>query len=245
MKGALLPVEPIRRRKLSEEVADQLQAMMLNDQLKPGQSLPSERALMTMFGVGRSSVREALYSLQRMGLVSLKNGEPACVTRPSAKALVGELSGAVAHILADPQGARELQQARTLYEILLVRYAAQHATTEDIAQLRAALERNEKALGNLAEFAKTDVAFHQVLAEIPKNSIFTSLQAALSSWLAEQRHVSLRVRDAAQDAYDAHRAIYEAVAAHDPDAAEHAMNRHLDHVGDFYWRAREDAAPGA
>ena len=61
-----LQVEPIRRRKLSDEICEQLQAMMLNGQLKPDQQLPSERELMTMFGVGRTSVREALFSLQRM-----------------------------------------------------------------------------------------------------------------------------------------------------------------------------------
>jgi len=240
VKGALLPVEPVRRRKLSEEVAEQLQSMMLSGQLQAGQSLPSERELMSMFAVGRSSVREALYSLQRMGLVSIRNGEPASVTRPSAQTLVDELSGAVTHILADAEGARELQQARTLFEALLVRYAAEHASNEDIVRLKEALDANHSAIGNQAEFAKTDVAFHQVLAEIPKNSIFTSLQAAVASWLAEQRFVSLRMEGAEQAAYDAHRAIYEAIAAHDPNAAERAMNSHLNKVGDYYWSARHD-----
>lgn len=239
MKGEILPVRPIHRRKLSEEVAAQLQAMMLNNQLLPGQTLPSERELMALFNVGRSSVREALYALQRMGLVSIRNGEPACVTKPTAQALVNELSGAVAHILLDPRGAREMQQARTLYEILLVRYAATHASADDLARLKQALDRNEAALGDMEAFAKTDVEFHQLLAEIPGNSIFTSLQSALASWLTEQRHGSLRIKDAAQDAFQSHRRIYEAIAARDADAAERAMQRHLDNVGDFYWQARE------
>lgn len=239
MKSALLPVEPVRRRKLSEEVADQLRAMMLSGQLQPGQSLPSERELMSLFGVGRSSVREALYALQRMGLVSIRNGEPASVTRPSAKTLVDELSGAVTLILADPRGARELQQARTLFEVMLVRYAAQHATDDDIARLKQALDANREARGDPVRFGKTDVAFHQVLAEIPRNSIFTSLQAAVSSWLAEQRAVSLRTKGAEKAAYEAHLAVYRAIASRDPDAAERAMNSHLDAVGDYYWRARD------
>ncbi len=237
MDTSTLPVSPIRRRKLSEEVAERLQTMMLNGQLKPDQLMPSERELMTMFDVGRASIREALYSLQRMGLIVLRNGERAYVTRPSVKALVDDLSGAVTHILADPQCFQELQQARSLYEILLVRFAAAHASESDILRLKAALGENHAGIGNAAEFAKTDVAFHQILAEIPQNSIFTSLQIALSSWLAEQRTVSLRIQGAEQDAYKAHQAIYEAVATHDQDKAEHAMYIHLEKVGEYYRRA--------
>jgi DNA-binding FadR family transcriptional regulator len=239
VKTAFPSVEPIRRRKLSEDLAEQLKAMMISGKLKPGETLPSERELMSTFGVGRSSVREALFSLQRMGLLVIRNGEPAYVTKPSVKALVEELSGAVAHILSDEDGARELQQARTLYEILLVRYAAQNASDEDIARLKAALEENRQAIGRRVDFAKTDVAFHQVLAEIPNNSIFTSLQAALAVWLAEQRSVSLIVPQAEQTAYEAHEEIYNAVASHDPDLAEAAMRRHLEKVGEFYWRSHD------
>lgn len=239
MNTAFPSVEPIRRRKLSEELAEQLKAMMLNGKLKPGETLPSERVLMSTFGVGRSSVREALFSLQRMGLIAIRNGEPAYVTKPSAKALVEELSGAVAHVLSDVDGARELQQARTLYEILLVRYAAEQASEADISRLRAALEANLDAIGLREEFARTDVAFHQVLAEIPNNSIFTSLQAALSVWLAEQRSVSLIVAQADHRAYEAHQEIYEAVASRSPDLAETAMRRHLEKVGEFYWRSHD------
>jgi len=238
MNEELLPVAQVRRRKLSEDVAEQLQALMLNGQLKPNQQMPSERDLMNMFGVGRTSIREALYSLQRMGLVSLKNGERAVVTKPSASSVVNELSGAVAHVLADPRGVKELQQARALYEVMLVRFAAQHATDADVGRLAQALENNRAAIGKGEAFARTDVAFHQILAEIPDNSIFTSLQMALSSWLAEQRTVSLRVEDAERDAYEAHKSIYEAVQARDPDEAERAMARHLNAVEGFYWTAR-------
>lgn len=239
MTSAFPPVEPIRRRKLSEDVSEQLQAMMLSGQLKPGENLPSERVLMSTFGVGRSSVREALFSLQRMGLIVVRNGEPACVTKPSAKALVEEFSGAVAHILSDADGAKELQQARTLYETILVRYAARHASETDISRLKEALDANREAIGRPEDFARTDVAFHQILAEIPRNSIFTSLQAALSLWLAEQRFVSLKVPQAEQSAYEAHEQIYLAVAAHDADLAEAVMTRHLETVGEFYWRSHE------
>jgi len=231
-----LPVAPVRRRKLSEEICEQLQAMMLSGTLKPDQQLPSERELMTMFGVGRTSVREALFSLQRMGLIAIKNGERASVTRPSARAVLEEVSGAVKHILADEKGVRELQQARTMFEAMLVRHAALHATDDDLKKLKAALDANGAAVGNAEAFTRTDIAFHLVLAEIPRNSIFTTLHMALASWLAEQRTVSLRAADADKAAYDAHKKIYKAVLARKPDLAERAMQQHLGQVEGFYWK---------
>ncbi|PLZ00751.1 GntR family transcriptional regulator [Burkholderia sp. WAC0059] len=240
MTPTSLPVEPVRRRKLSEEIVERLQTMMLSGALKPDQLLPSERELMSMFGVGRTSVREALFTLNRMGLVAVRNGERACVTRPSAKTVVDELSGAVRHILAEPKGVRELQQARALFEAMLVRYAAVHADADDLDRLKRALDANRAAIGNLPAFTETDVAFHLVLAEIPRNSIFSSLHVALAAWLAQQRVVTLRAEGADRAAYEAHRAIYRAIGRKDPDAAERAMRTHLRQVEDYYWQASQD-----
>lgn len=232
---ATFAVQPIKRRKLYEDVVERLQAMMLSGKLAPGDVLPSERELTEMFQVGRTSVREALFALQRAGLVSLRNGERAYVTRPSADVLVGELGLTVKYMLATPQGVRELQQARAMLEMSLARHAARHATPEDVSRLKQALETNGRAIGDLNEFTRTDVAFHLVLAEMPRNTIFISLHTALAGWLAEQRLTSLRASGADLAAYEAHRNIYEAVAAHDADAAERHMQAHLASVESFYW----------
>ena len=92
----------------------------------------------------------------------------------------------------------------------------------------------------LPRFQRTDVAFHYVLAVIPKNPIFPAIHAAIVEWLMQQRHVTLTWpgrKGTAQQAYDAHAAIYDAVAAHDPDRAEEAMRAHLAHVASVYWEA--------
>src|SRR5438067_11459312 len=85
---------PIRRRKLSEEAALRLEAMIRDDTFPPGTMLPSERDLMKMFGVGRASIREALFALNRMGLVRARNGERSRVTTPTPATLITELAGA-------------------------------------------------------------------------------------------------------------------------------------------------------
>lgn len=227
---------PIRRRKLYEEVALRIEQMLGEGRFRPGDQLPSERELMEEFGVGRSAVREALLTLQRMGLVAVSSGERARVLAPSAAALVGELAGAARLLLAQPGGVERFQQARALFEIGLARLAAQIATDDDIRHLAAALEANRASIGNHAQFQRTDIAFHYALAQVPGNAIFTSLHDALVAWLTEQRAISGLARRAGEAAYAAHERIFRAVAAHDPTAAEAAMQAHIEAVSALYWK---------
>lgn len=231
-------VQPVRRRKLYEEIVERIEQLMLEGRLAPGDQLPSERDLMNTFQVGRTAVREALFALNRMGLVSLQNGERALVTRPTPKNLLNDLSGAARHMLAAPDGVRHFQHARTLFETALARDAAANATPEDIARLGAALERNREALGDAEAFVASDVAFHYVLAEMPCNPIFTALHAAIAEWLQEQRATSVHEHGSPEAACRAHERIYLAIRAQDPDAAERAMREHLDEVSRYYWQAR-------
>lgn len=240
ISGAIIPDQrPIRRRKLYEDVVERLEAAINEGHYAPGDQLPAERELMEAYGVGRTSVREALFALQRMGLIAISSGERARVSQPSAGTMIGELSGVARHLLAKPGGAHHFQQARTMFEVGVARLAAEAATPEDIARLEAALAANRAALDQARTFERTDVAFHFVLAEITRNPILTALHDGLSEWLTEQRTTSLKARGAAQAAYAAHRRIYEAVAARDPQAAAEAMRAHLSEVGDYYWKASD------
>ncbi len=231
--------EVIQRRKLFHEVAERLQDTILSGGLQVGDALPSERELMERYGVGRPAIREALLSLERTGLIAISGGERARVARPSAQGMVAGLDPAVRHWLADPSGVRHLQDARLLLEVALVRQAAETATEADIARLRAALEENEAARGDLPRFERTDVAFHYVFAEMSGNPIFTAIHQAMVGWLTEQRSTTLRTPGAEEGAALSHRGIFEAVAAHDPAAAKARMRAHLNEVAQLYWRARE------
>jgi DNA-binding FadR family transcriptional regulator len=233
---------PIRRRKLYEEVAVRIEEMIHGGPLAPGDQLPSEREIMEELGVGRSTVREAMLSLQKMGLVTVRSGERARVTTPTANVLVNELSGAARLLLAQEGGVELFQEARALFEVGLARLAAERATEEDIANLKAALDANREAIGDYEAFLRTDVAFHFAIATIPCNPIFTSMHNAVVEWLTEQREISGRTPPAFKAAYSAHKRIYTAIAAGDPAAAQKAMQNHLDEVARFYWQARKAAA---
>lgn len=234
---------PIRRRKLYEDVALGIERLIKERRYAPGDRLPSERVIMSEFGVGRLAVREAMLSLEKMGLVRVSSGERAMVTAPTADALVKELSGAARLLLAEDSGIQQFQEARALFEIGLVRLAAQRATAKDIEALRDALRANGRAIDNRPEFMRTDVAFHYAIAAIPGNPIFTSMYNAVVEWLTEQREVSGRALDAGRAAFAAHTRIFEAIADHNSVGAQLAMQEHLDQVVELYWEIKRQLEP--
>jgi len=239
--------QEIRRRKLYEDIVAHLEAMISEGKYAPGDRLPSERDMMESFGVGRTAVREALFALQKKGLVAIANGERARITFPTARGMMDDLSGVARHMLSQPDGIAHFQQARSFLEVSLARYAAEYATSDEIERLRQALLANQKALDDKEEFIRTDVAFHYVLAEIPRNPIFTAIHQALVNWLTEQRATSTLARGSSRAAYRAHRMIYEAIASRQVDEAGQAMKQHLEEVAKYYWRVASPigARPGA
>ena len=222
-------------RKKFEEVAEHLELAIFSGRLSVGDKVSSERDLMHQFGVGRSTVREALFTLQRKGLLTVNPGTAARVSRPDANTLVSDLTGVARHLLSQPGGVRQLQSVRALFEIGVARLAAKHATAADIEQLRLALEANGDA-ADQPTFTRTDLTFHYTIAMISHNPMFTSIHHALMAWLAEQRTVSARSGVAWPRVVEEHRAIFEAIAARDAEAAENAMERHLESVAQNYWQ---------
>lgn len=226
----------IDRRKLFEQVAAHLEREILTGKLKPGDRLPPERDLQALFGVGRPAIREALITLQRSGLIEIGNGAPARVAMPTVQGVVAGLMPAVQQIISSREGQRQLQGVRLFMEVGLVRNAAENATEAQLAQLKDALDRNGASVGDRDAFIRTDIEFHFVLAEMIDNPVFLALHDAMSTWLREQRQIALLEPGEDKTGFEAHRRIYEAVAAHDPDAAEKAMRQHLEWGWVAFWR---------
>ena len=229
---------PILRRRLYEDVEMRLEADITSGRLRAGDVVPSERDLMKRFGVGRPAVREAILSLSRKGLLRVGAGERTRVSTPTIDVVVKGVSGPVSMLLANPQGVRDLQDARRFFECGLARQAALQARPPAISRLRARLDANRDALAYPADFERTDVEFHYELALISGNPIFAALHQATVGWLMHQRTVSLMQRGALKSAYRYHERIFEAIAAHDPDTAADIMRMHLLSVERYYWRTQ-------
>ena len=219
-----------------EAIVGELERAMLSGELGPGQRLPSERELMATFGVGRGVVREALFALERMGLVALSAGERAAVTRPTADNLIRGLTGAARQMLAGPDGAPHFQSARMLLECALAREAARCNSTDRLHELRVACDTHRNTRDR-EKAINADIRFHYLIAAMSGNPLLVALHIALTEWLREQRSTSVRIAGAKQAAARAHLRIFQAIAAGDADDAARAMRDHLDEVEAYYRRA--------
>ena len=228
----------VGRRKRSHEIAELLEKAITGGEFEVGSQLPSEKVLAERFGVGRPSVREALFLLQQQGLVDVTSGTRARVTAPTDSLLIGQLAGFIKRVAATAQGQDQMEQARLLFEAGVAWQAAQVATDEDIVRLKQALDANVAAMGNIAEFIRTDVAFHYELTAITRNPVFAAVHEILVEWLIDQRTTTIHMPDADRFSVRDHTSIYEAVAAHDPMRAFHEMASHLRLISQLYHESK-------
>lgn len=228
-------VTTLRRDRLSDQIAQDIERRILAGELSVGDALPSERDLMVHYGVGRPAVREALLWLNKKGMLAVSNGDRARVTEPDPKELLDLLSGAARMLVSQPRGIVLFQQTRTFVETAIACRAARFATAEDIADLEEILDASEKCGQDLVAFAASDDAFHFRLACIIDNPLIDALYRAVLELLEEQRRMSLSHPVALEAAKKAHRAILDAIRRHDADAAEREMDAHLATVEETYW----------
>lgn len=233
-----VPSQAVGRRRRSHEIVELLEKAITSGEYTVGSQLPSEKTLAERFGVGRPSIREALFLLQQQGFVDVTSGSRARVTAPTSSFLIGQLTGFVKRISASAPGQAQMEQARLLFEAGVAWQAAQAATDEDIARLKKALDANVSALGNTAEFIRTDVAFHYELNVITRNPVFAAVYDVLVEWLLDQRTITIHMPDADRLSVRDHTSIYEAVAAHDPMRAFHEMGSHLRLISQLYHESK-------
>jgi len=226
------------RRKRSHEVAELIEAAINSGEFAVGDKLPSEKELAERYGVGRPSVREALFLLQQQGRVDIMSGTRAQVTAPSPSFFAAQLAAMVKQMAARGKGQAHLEEVRLLFESGVAWQAAERATPEDIEKLKAKLDANVAALTNTPEFIRTDVAFHYELTVITRNPIFAAVHDILSQWLVDQRTTTIHMPDADRFSIRDHTAIFEAVAAHDPMRAFHEMTSHLRLISQLYTESK-------
>ena len=227
--------EPIPRRKLSHDVLDRLLARINNGELVAGDPLPSERDLMLSFQVGRPAIREAMQTLQRMGLISITHGERARVVAPTARTVMGQIGETARHMLStSPQSLGHLKDARIFFELGMVRLAAARAKQPDIARLEQKLAEQEGVGQDFTGFLQADIAFHREIATVSGNPIFEAVSEAMLGWLTEYHVGLLRKLGREAQTLSEHRHILERIADHDVDGSAAAMLAHLTRANDLY-----------
>lgn len=231
----------IPRRKLADEVLERLLAMIESGQYAAGDQLPSERDLMLNFEVGRPAVREALQSLQSMGRITISHGERARIVPLTPAGMFDQIGRTARHLLSSsPQTLEQLKEARLMFEVAMVRLAAQKATDADVEKLRALIAALEKARKQGGEFLTADMAFHQTIAAVSGNPIFAAVSSAMLGWLADFHSELVRWQGAEDVTVNEHRAICERIAARDEEGAAKAMTDHLTRAGELYGKVSDE-----
>ncbi len=231
--------EPVRRRKLYEEVTNGLLDFIQSEKLKPGDQLPSERELMTWFEVGRPTVREALQNLERLGFVTISHGERARISQLDF-GRVFEQMGVTTQFLLNKSDKMmgEMKEARLLFERQMVRRAAETGTEEDVAALRELVRQQAAAKDeqNAGSFMRCDMQFHTRIASVGDNSIYPAVSMAILSWLQKFYLDQLRVSGSEDLTISEHLAIVDAIEKRDADQAENALCDHLNRSNKLYQR---------
>jgi GntR family transcriptional regulator, transcriptional repressor for pyruvate dehydrogenase complex len=226
--GPLLQgIEAIRRPRLYEEVAKQLQGMIGDGRLKPGDRLPPERELVQRFQVSRGSVRDAIRTLELMGLVRSRQGEGTVVQDPSADSLVGPLSAALA---PGRELVAELLEIRRIVEPAFAARAAAHAKPEEIASLQDVLRRQREKTRRRESTIEEDSEFHYLVAMASGNTVVKKVVDLLLDLMRESRARSLQVDGRLERSLEGHGRILKAIQRRSPAAAENAMRRHLREI---------------
>ncbi len=218
--------EAIRRNKVYEQVASQIERLILQ-KLQPGDKLPSERELAEMLQVSRSSIRDAIRSLELMGLVEPRQGAGTIVRELSAESLVNPFANALKRRRALVS---ELLDFRKMLEPPLAARPATHASPDEVSEMEEILHRQEATLSHGEVAIAEDAEFHYSIALASGNSVVLKVLDILMDLLRDTRERSLQLEGRPQKSLAGHRRILAAIKRHDAEAAKDAMRRHIEDV---------------
>jgi GntR family transcriptional repressor for pyruvate dehydrogenase complex len=220
--------QPIKPKKISSQIADQIRASILSGDFSPGDKLPPERELAELFGVSRPSVREALNVLSSAGLVMSNQGGGTVVLSLVETASANPLSGL---IRMQQDRALDVIEVRKCMESWTAYYAAQRALPEDIRRMGSIISGMEQNLENLQPSDDLDANFHIVIARATHNIVWLHLMQNIFDAMKEfQQTVWRAVYITSEDhhmLYKHHRAIFEAIEAGAAETAHETMMAHL------------------
>jgi DNA-binding GntR family transcriptional regulator len=194
---------------------EDLRKAIVSGELLPGERLLEEE-LSARLGLGRAAIRMALVRLEHDGLVQRERHRGATVRRVSESEAV------------------EIREARAALEGLAARHAAQNADDVAVGRLRGiAAEMQElRERGDLLGVSNANARLHGLILEISRHQTAKRLSQTLSSQLVRFQYRTVLLPGRSEHSYAEHTEIVEAIAAHDPKAAEQAMRRHLSRVAE-------------
>jgi GntR family transcriptional repressor for pyruvate dehydrogenase complex len=224
---------PLPPEGLTERLVEVIKSWVLQGVIAPRERMPPERELASLLKVSRSSLRQALKTLEVMRVLEARQGSGTYLTE-SAEAILRQPSD----LLMPLRGISfaELFEARRAIEVEAVASAATRATAHDFAELNALIERMRKHLSHPAAYYASDVVFHQTISRISGNGVFVWFNEMVVKVMADVWRRRAYQGDNTRSTFIEHCAIFEAIQQRDARAARAAMLGHLD-LSKFYSQA--------
>ncbi len=230
----------VEKKRAYEDIVKQIRTLIEKGKLKRGDHLPSERELTETFRVSRTSVREAIRTLESMKLVQSRHGNGTYVLASSEESLVQPLAAALFH---EKDDIIDIFYIRKIIEPYVAQMAAQNATPQEIAEMEQILEKQMECIERGGNIIETDSAFHSLLAKAAKNRVMERLLIAVVDLLRESREKYLLDDEndkRAKKSLQGHRRVMSAIMSGDCASARKAMLRHLEDIeGIFIKKTRE------
>ncbi|MCK4260610.1 MAG: FadR family transcriptional regulator [Halanaerobiales bacterium] len=219
---------PIKDKKVYEQIIDQIKEMIYDGKLKKGDKLPSERTLTEELKVSRASIREAFSALEMIGLIESRHGEGTFIKENNDDNFLKPLS---LHFMLEENVGKELIEIRKMIEISGARFAAWRATQEDLEELKKWVIMLEENRGNAEMSRMADREFHYALAKATGNELvykfLNSISEVIDMYLANAMTRIVKNENKNSALIRQHRRIYEAIRSGDEMLAQKAMEDHL------------------
>lgn len=218
--------QPIKQKKISTKIVEQIKSLILNGDLRPGEILPPERELMKSLNVSRPSLREALNSLTGMGFIELTQRH-----RTVIKSLAsGRMLEPLHHLLKEDIGtAYNLIEVRKAIETWSAYFAAERATDSDINRIEECVSSMKKKMDEGISVVKEDADFHLAISEAAHNIIQTHLMFSIYDILKESLRKYYESMELL-DTYGQHCKVVDAIKKRDAHLARRRMLEHLEYV---------------
>jgi GntR family transcriptional repressor for pyruvate dehydrogenase complex len=220
----------IERKRVTDQIIDRLISMIADGKFKPGDKLPPEPVLMEQFGVGRSSLREAVGALSLTGMLTVRPGYGTHVSGAWGESAAQPLRWGM--FLGWREKIHEFIEARVAIEEALAGMAAERATEADMAEIRSSHELLKSSKVTKRQAIHADLVFHAAIARASHNSVLArfieELRQPIKNWM-EQKASLFGGYD---KVFEQHEAVLKAIVARNPLQARRAMKMHLEAVGE-------------
>lgn len=230
-------IRPIKPRRVSSQVFEQLRELIYKGTFKPEQQIPPERDLAASMEVSRTSVRNAIDKLVTLGLLNQIQGLGTFVSAPETR----KGNPLSVEMTTDEATFADLLEVRMGLECNAAKLAATRATKQDLAAMRDSLEEMAENLATTRAISTTaDTAFHMAVAFSSKNPVLLNLTRNFYDFLyigIKKNLARMKENEVAyEDVLEQHRAVYRHIVDREPQEAHDAMRTHILYVQDYFAR---------